>query len=42
MEEKGNVSVKINVIKRNGQEVDFDISKIVNAIRKANAEVSGI
>ena len=29
-------------IKRNGQEVDFDISKIVNAIRKANAEVSGI
>ena len=29
----------MNVIKRNGQEVIFDITKIQNAIRKANAEV---
>ncbi len=32
----------MNVIKRNGQEVPFDISKIVNAIRKANKEVEPI
>ncbi|MBR2736603.1 MAG: anaerobic ribonucleoside-triphosphate reductase [Firmicutes bacterium] len=30
------------VIKRNGQEVDFDLSKIRNAVSKANAEVSNI
>ena len=36
------ITVKTNVIKRNGQEVAFDISKIVNAIRKANKEVEGI
>ena len=29
----------MNVIKRNGQEVVFDVTKIQNAIRKANAEV---
>ena len=28
-----------NVIKRNGEEVLFNIDKIVNAITKANAEV---
>ena len=28
--------VKTNVIKRNGKEVSFDVSKIVNAITKAN------
>lgn len=31
-----------NVIKRNGQEVVFNKEKIVNAIKKANAEVDGI
>ena len=31
--------VKTNVIKRNGKEVSFDVSKIVNAITKANASV---
>ena len=36
------IVVHTNVIKRNGQEVSFDIEKIVNAIRKANVEVSGI
>ena len=30
------------IIKRNGQEVEFDKTKIVNAIKKANAEVDGI
>lgn len=30
---------KSNVIKRNGEEVDFDITKIVNAIAAANKEV---
>ena len=32
-------AVKTNVIKRNGEEVLFDISKIVNAIKAANNEV---
>ncbi len=41
-EEITNSCVKMNVIKRNGQEVPFDISKIVNAIRKANKEVEPI
>ena len=41
-EEMTGITVKTNVIKRNGQEVAFDISKIVNAIRKANKEVEGI
>lgn len=36
------IIVRNNVIKRNGQEVTFDISKIVNAIGKANHEVEGI
>ena len=31
-----------NVIKRNGKEVHFDLSKIANAIRKANNEVDPI
>ncbi len=31
--------VKVNVIKRSGEEVPFDITKIVNAIIKANNEV---
>ena len=37
-----NVIVRTNVIKRNGQEVTFDITKIINAIGKANHEVAGI
>lgn len=36
------VIVRTNVIKRNGQEVTFDITKIINAIGKANHEVAGI
>lgn len=32
--------IRTNVIKRNGQEVKFDIQKIVNAIQKANHEVA--
>lgn len=36
------VKVHTNVIKRNGQEVTFDISKIINAIGKANNEVNEI
>ena len=31
-----------NVIKRNGKEVKFDLSKIVHAIEKANKEVASI
>ena len=34
--------VKTNVIKRNGEEVTFDLSKIVNAITKANNGVDPI
>ena len=30
------------VIKRNGQEVSFDVNKILNAIRKANNEIAPI
>ncbi len=33
------MEVKTNVIKRNGEEVGFDLDKIVNAIRAANREV---
>ena len=33
------MDVKINIIKRNGKEVDFDVTKITNAIRKANNEI---
>ena len=33
------VEVRTNVIKRNGKEVSFDVSKIENAIRKANLSV---
>jgi len=36
------IEVRTNVIKRNGTEVKFDISKIENAIRKANKEVDSI
>ena len=36
------IEVKTNVIKRNGEEVTFDIEKIINAISKANAEVEPI
>ena len=36
------MEVKANVIKRNGQEVPFEIDKIANAIRKANKEVDRI
>ena len=36
------INVRTHVIKRNGQEVGFDISKIINAISNANQEVSGI
>ena len=31
------VDVKTNVIKRNGEEVDFNSQKIINAVHKANA-----
>jgi anaerobic ribonucleoside-triphosphate reductase len=34
--------IKTKIIKRNGEEVEFDLSKIINAIRKANAEVANI
>lgn len=34
-----NMEVKTKVIKRNGKEVTFDISKIINAVRKANESV---
>ncbi len=37
-----NTEVKNRVIKRNGEEVSFDISKIVNAITAANNEVEKI
>ena len=33
------VDIKTNVIKRNGEEVLFDLSKIVNAVKAANGEV---
>ena len=36
------VVVKTNIIKRNGEEVTFDLQKIVNAIAKANKEVDPI
>ena len=32
-------TVRMRVIKRSGEEVDFDVEKIVNAIKKANQEV---
>ena len=35
-----NGDVKTKIIKRNGEEVTFDIDKIINAITKANEEVS--
>ena len=41
-DQQENIIVRNNVIKRNGQEVSFDISKIINAIAKANHEVDGI
>lgn len=34
--------VRTNVIKRNGEEVDFDLSKIIGAIEAANKEVDRI
>ena len=34
--------VKTRVIKRNGEEVTFDQTKIVNAIEKANQEIAPI
>ena len=37
-----NLEVKTRVIKRNGEEVDFRLEKIVNAIKKANEEVENI
>lgn len=42
VQQEENINVRTHVIKRNGQEVGFDISKIINAISKANQEVSGI
>ena len=32
----------MNIIKRNGQEMVFDIDKIINAIKKANREIESI
>ena len=40
--QENDVETRQNVIKRNGKEVNFDISKIANAIRKANKEVEPI
>ena len=37
-----NEEVRTKIIKRSGEEVSFDIEKIVNAIRKANQEVDAI
>lgn len=37
-----NVEVKTNVIKRNGEEVTFDLTKIINAIKAANKEIDKI
>ena len=37
-----NGDVKTKIIKRNGEEVTFDIDKIINAITKANEEVTKI
>ena len=42
MAEYTGVAVTTNIIKRDGQEVTFDLSKIVNAISKANKEVEPI
>ena len=42
MQRVGAMDVRTNIIKRNGQEVEFDITKIINAIKKANAEVEDI
>ena len=42
MAEYSGVTVTTNIIKRDGQEVTFDLSKIVNAISKANKEVDPI
>ena len=36
------IEVKNRVIKRNGEEVAFDLSKIENAIKKANHEVDKV
>ena len=36
------MDVKVRVIKRNGEEVDFNLVKIVNAIKAANNEVDNI
>ena len=36
------IVVKNKVIKRNGEEVEFDITKIINAINAANNEVENI
>ncbi len=36
------IQVKTKVIKRNGEEVNFDLTKIENAINEANAEVDNI
>ena len=41
-EYKMDFDVKTRVIKRNGEEVDFKLEKIVNAIKAANAEVDKI
>ena len=37
-----NGDVKTKIIKRNGEEVTFDLNKIINAITKANEEVTKI
>ena len=34
--------IKTKIIKRNGEEVAFDVNKIINAVKKANQEVSRI
>ena len=40
--ETKDLEVRTHIIKRNGREVDFQKEKIINAIRKANAEIAGI
>ena len=36
------IQVRTKVIKRNGEEVDFHLEKIINAIKAANKEVDKI
>ena len=37
-----NSEVRTKIIKRNGEEVTFDVTKIINAVEKANADTPRI